>query len=200
MESIIIGVNIRSHRERRAWTQERLAGEAKVDVRTIQRAERGEKVSAESLQAIAKAFRLSIDELRRERYKFVELTAIERAVDLRNFFPAGAWEFSADDVRDEAREDAIAAFEADVVDAIEVWADLNPVQRLEVTRSMESRLAELRHLGLVVAAGNEVLRLRTRSQGAGDPLTVNVLYVVISKASEPKLLAMRDMQAPVQFQ
>jgi transcriptional regulator with XRE-family HTH domain len=46
------------------WTQEQLAGAADVDVRTVQRAEKGEPVSAESLQAIAGALDVSVEVLR----------------------------------------------------------------------------------------------------------------------------------------
>jgi transcriptional regulator with XRE-family HTH domain len=45
----MIGVNIRFQREERAWTQEHLATVSGIDVRTIQRAERGENISADSL-------------------------------------------------------------------------------------------------------------------------------------------------------
>jgi hypothetical protein len=52
--------------------------------------------------------------------------------------------------------------------------------------------------GLIVAAGSEPLRLL--SEYIEKPFTMDVLHVVISKASEPKLFAMRDRTAPVQFQ
>jgi hypothetical protein len=52
--------------------------------------------------------------------------------------------------------------------------------------------------GLIVAAGNEPLRLR--SEHIEQPFTIDVLHVVISKASAPKLFAMRNRTAPVQFQ
>jgi hypothetical protein len=39
-----------------------------------------------------------------------------------------------------------------------------------------------------------------RSEHIENPFTIDVLHVVISKASEPKLFAMRDRTAPVQFQ
>jgi hypothetical protein len=43
--------------------------------------------------------------------------------------------------------------------------------------------------GLIVAAGNEPLRLRSEHID-NKPFTIDVLHVVISKASEPKLFAM----------
>jgi len=49
----IIATNIRQHRERLGWTQEHLAEAAQINVRTLQRAESGRGVSAESLTALA---------------------------------------------------------------------------------------------------------------------------------------------------
>ncbi len=50
-------------REERAWSQEQLAGISGVNVRTVQRVERGEPASAESLKAIASAFKVDVSDL-----------------------------------------------------------------------------------------------------------------------------------------
>ena len=97
-----------------------------------------------------------------------------------------------------AHEDAIAEFQRDLDDAGNLWSDLDPVQQLELLRSMEHHFTTLAGFGLIVAAGSEPLRLR--SEHIEKPFTMDVLHVVISKASEPKLFAMRDRTAPVQFQ
>jgi transcriptional regulator with XRE-family HTH domain len=59
----VIGDNIPRHRATRPWTQEQLAGASRVDVRTVQRAESGKPIAAESLQAIAGALDVSVDGL-----------------------------------------------------------------------------------------------------------------------------------------
>lgn len=203
----MIGVNIRFHREQRAWTQEHLAAVSGIDVRTIQRAERGTKLSADSLQAVAAAFDLSVDQLRKppkpiadakDRFKLIRLSRVARAADLRNLLPTGACQFGYKGITDEAQEDAIAAFERDLNDAGNLWSDLDPVQKLELLRSLEHHFTTLAAFGLAIAAGSEPLRLR--SEHIENPFTIDVLHVVISKASEPKLFAMRDRTAPVQFQ
>lgn len=203
----MIGVNIRFQGEQRAWTQEHLAAVSGIDVRTIQRAERGTKLSADSLEALAAAFDLTVDQLRKppkpladaaDRIKLIRLQRIERPADLRNLLPTGACQFGYDGITDEAHEDAIAAFQRDLDDAGNLWNDLDAVQRLELLRSMEHHFSTFAAFGLIVAAGNEPLRLR--SEHIEKPFTIDVLHVVISKASEPKLFAMRDRTAPVQFQ
>jgi transcriptional regulator with XRE-family HTH domain len=193
----MIGVNIRFHREQRTWTQEHLAAVSGIDVRAIQRAERT-KLSADSLQALAAAFDLTVDQLRKppkpladaaDRFKMIRLNRIERAADLRNRLPTGACQFGYDGITNEAHEDAIAEFQRDLDDAGNLWSDLDPVQKLELLRSMEHHFTTLAGFGLIVAARGEPLRLR--SEHVEKPFAIDVLHVVISKASEPKLFAMR---------
>jgi transcriptional regulator with XRE-family HTH domain len=59
----VIASNVRRFREQRNWTQEELADKAGRDVRTIQRVEKGEKVSKQVLVEIAGALGISLDEL-----------------------------------------------------------------------------------------------------------------------------------------
>jgi transcriptional regulator with XRE-family HTH domain len=54
------GRKIRQQREARAWTQEHLAALAGVETRTIQRAERDQTKSPETLNAIGAAFNLDV--------------------------------------------------------------------------------------------------------------------------------------------
>lgn len=61
---ILINKNIVIEKRRlKGWTQERLAEKAGLSVRTIQRIEKGEESSLESLSLIANAFRIPISEL-----------------------------------------------------------------------------------------------------------------------------------------
>jgi transcriptional regulator with XRE-family HTH domain len=58
------GNKVRQLREQRAWTQEQLAEAAGVQPRTIQRLERDQTKSPETLQAVAGAFDVGLDALR----------------------------------------------------------------------------------------------------------------------------------------
>jgi uncharacterized glyoxalase superfamily protein PhnB/DNA-binding XRE family transcriptional regulator len=57
-----VGEKIRSLRERKAWTQEHLAGAARISPRTVQRAEEG-VMSAETKTAIAGALNVEVESL-----------------------------------------------------------------------------------------------------------------------------------------
>jgi uncharacterized glyoxalase superfamily protein PhnB/DNA-binding XRE family transcriptional regulator len=62
MEQKQVGEKIRTMRERKAWTQEHLAGAAEISPRTVQRAEEG-VMSAETKVAIADALDVSVESL-----------------------------------------------------------------------------------------------------------------------------------------
>jgi len=57
-----VGEKIRALRERKAWTQEHLAGAARISPRTVQRAEEG-AMSAETKTAIAGALNVEVESL-----------------------------------------------------------------------------------------------------------------------------------------
>lgn len=62
MEEKQVGERIRSLRERKAWTQEHLAGVAQISPRTVQRAEEG-AMSAETKKALAAALDVAVESL-----------------------------------------------------------------------------------------------------------------------------------------
>lgn len=62
----VVGSNIKKLRDARSWTQAHLAAAAAVDERTVQRAEAGQPIAAESLQSIAGAFDVPLEALRRD--------------------------------------------------------------------------------------------------------------------------------------
>jgi transcriptional regulator with XRE-family HTH domain len=65
---ITYGERVRELREEKAWTQEHLTDIAGLQsVRTVQRVEKNETQSAETLRAIAAAFDVDVNTLRRER-------------------------------------------------------------------------------------------------------------------------------------
>jgi len=63
MEKDAIAQNIKRLRKARPWSQEELADASGVSVRTIQRAESGRQLAAESLRALAAVFDTTLDAL-----------------------------------------------------------------------------------------------------------------------------------------
>jgi transcriptional regulator with XRE-family HTH domain len=143
--------DVRPHRERLSWTQEQLAAAADVSVRTVQRAEEGQVIAAESLQALAGALDVTQELLRtdldaaaleaalketKSRYKLIPLQRVERGSDVRQFMPADAYQVDRIDVTDEAAEDTIALLEQQLKDLGDLWRDMEPVQRHEALKDV----------------------------------------------------------------
>jgi len=61
-------MQIRELRQNRGISQEQLAEDTRLSLRTIQRVEAGHRVSYASLQALAAAFNVDVDSLERELY------------------------------------------------------------------------------------------------------------------------------------
>ncbi len=212
MESNPIGANIRRLRTARSWTQAQLAGAAQISERTVQRAERGEALSAENLQALAGALAVEVDDLRRpwqdpemqrlaeeakRRFELVPLKVIARPSELTDFFPNDALVFERDGLTNDEQEDAAAELIQDIRDVGDIWGDLEPVQRREATKTLQPALDRIKELGLSVSAGAYTTKLRARNGGPG--ISFELLVVIVSPATEPKLAFMRDRQARVRF-
>ncbi|WP_447746283.1 helix-turn-helix domain-containing protein [Enterobacter asburiae] len=65
---ITIAEKVKTYRLRKAWSQEQLAEVASLSVRTVQRTEKGQKPSLETLSALASAFGVDVSELSEETY------------------------------------------------------------------------------------------------------------------------------------
>ncbi|WP_282804058.1 helix-turn-helix domain-containing protein [Secundilactobacillus kimchicus] len=74
-------------RKERGWTQERLAEESKVNIRTIQRLESGEDASLQTLNAVAEAFDVRVSNLFVSVYdsnKPQEIIELDNHIDQKN--------------------------------------------------------------------------------------------------------------------
>lgn len=210
-----VGNNVKALREKRAWSQEHLAAVAGTSARTVQRIERGEPASVDTLMALAQALDVTIDVLRitpeawnkavedlkqlEERYRIVNLQRIERASMLSQLFSgADAMLCEHVDLANDAEEDEVARFEGVLRDCLDVWSDISPTSRREAEKDLQTIIEDLNALGLVVAAGSDSRRLRFMN-GTGHPVAINTLYLMISRAKDPKLFIALDKRAPVQF-
>jgi hypothetical protein len=102
------------------------------------------------------------------------------------------------DLVNDDEEDAVAEFEDCIRDDIDVWSDIPASSRRECEKHFQALIERLNAAGLVVAAGRDSRRLRMR-EDQGEPMTFNFLYVMISRAKEPKLFIAIETNAPVQF-
>jgi transcriptional regulator with XRE-family HTH domain len=86
-------MTVRKLRLKRAWSQEQLAQFSGLNIRTIQRIERGQKAGLESLKALAAVFEVEVDDLLMEKamnnsdkYNDEEDKVIEHVQDIKGFY------------------------------------------------------------------------------------------------------------------
>ncbi len=84
---------VRKLRLKRAWSQEQLAQLSGLNIRTIQRIERGQKAGLESLKSLAAVFEVELDELlmedtmnNSEKVTEEESRVIEHVKDIKGFY------------------------------------------------------------------------------------------------------------------
>lgn len=105
-----LGRVIRKYREGRNLTQERLAGAAGIDLRTMQRAESGQGIGKENLTAIANAIDLDEEQLLKlatqsgpppaEKRITLKLVKSGREPQSRSWWPGRFINFAADNLTD----------------------------------------------------------------------------------------------------
>lgn len=84
---------IRKLRLQRGWSQDQLAQLSGLNIRTIQRIERGQKAGLESLKSLASVFEVDISELNQEttmmaenNFSIEEQQALEYVRDIKGFY------------------------------------------------------------------------------------------------------------------
>lgn len=167
--------NLRRFREALGWTQEHLAEAAGLSGRTIQRAERDGELGAETMQALAAVFEVSVADLRRpwptddeiraaveetaKNFKLISLTVVGRASDLRPFMGADAWQVDHIAGLSEEQEDEITGLEELLHDDGDIWTDIGPTERREAVKTIFETISRLQSGGLCVAMGLDEVRL-----------------------------------------
>ena len=86
-------MQLRKLRLKKGWSQEQLAQLSGLSVRTVQRIERGQTPSLETLKCLAAVFEIDLDELRQENTMTItheqietEQKAIEQVRDIKGFY------------------------------------------------------------------------------------------------------------------
>jgi transcriptional regulator with XRE-family HTH domain len=190
----ILAKNVRMLRELKHWTQQHLADTAGILLRTVQRVEKGEGASVETLGALANAFDVTIDilqadfaaiaeQLQREeeeykkRHDFVEVREVTSSSDIGvlggvhgNICYCGS--------KDDAVQDAFARLQGNIRDMADLWDDVDPVSHREWSRGAFEQVKELNDMGFAVVLG--------KKDGHWQKMPVTILYVVAMPRDEVK--------------
>ena len=230
MTNQVIGANIRIVRESKGWSQEQLADVAGIAARTVQRAERAEGTSADTLQAMARAFEITVEQLtfdwvgalaaevgvergtltpellaEHERRKKAEIEAKYRLVPVKRIA-------SADDINFGWGHAMHFGVVSGSDEARDVAAELESLLRdlldifgdldpVDLRDECKRAVGYVRRLeALGCVVSMGLDETRLRMKGAEDSMDWQVLYVVVSEAADAKEFVGVERGAKVQFQ
>lgn len=204
----IIGANIKKLRDTRAWTQEQLAAAAVVTERTIQRAEAGQPVAAESLQAIAGAFGVALEDLRRDEagdaakrelknYETIPLVKVELGTELAGLMPPHGHmvEVFGNDAQPPP-DDAIAELRQGIVDVGDIWRDVGPADHHRMLAELRPSLQALKVAGYFVSAGIHRMKVGFADPGPKDGykprlMVWDTLLLIVARDARPHAIVDR---------
>ncbi|WP_321528821.1 helix-turn-helix transcriptional regulator [Sedimenticola selenatireducens] len=193
-----LAVYIRMFREMRQWSQEQLAEISGLNVRTIQRVERGLSASLDTRRALASAFEFedidilnksftipSEDELKLSKEKFdrehVTLTAIPLTTGKQLAKLAEICPMDLSEPGFELPREADEAF-ATLVDYFREYRDCaddyTETQKFEVYDEMQSHIDSLKTLGVSLRYAERKMQVKWGSDPDSKPMHVNVLYMI----------------------
>lgn len=184
----LLAMNVRTNREVKHWTQQHLADVAGIDLRTVQRVEKGETPNTETLGALANAFDTTIDALHtdwiqllkqaQERelektHHIVPVMPVTRVGDLELIGSTDAYlmHCSADD---EAVRLTSAQLQTHLTDLRGLWNDVGAVEREEYLKEAFEFVRELKEQGYSVSFGTCMHRI-----GASKASELRTLCVMV---------------------
>jgi len=194
---------IRELREARAWSQEGLAEVAKIGSRTIQRVEQSGEASIATLQAIATALDTEPDALkaaeaggRAETKKSkdepipVLLTRISNGSVLFHVLGgADALYFEYDEPQTQGEVDLLGSMAQDTQDYLDIWREMEPMQRVQAAFDYNTRIEELKEAGFVLFGARKVVRLRMRDK---EPFDWTFAVMHILRPENPRIAKSPD--------
>lgn len=198
----VLARNVKTIRDIKHWTQQHLADTAGIQLRTVQRVEKGEGASIETLGALANAFDVSIDllqtdmeaaleqfrraeeELRRTHY-LVDVAPVTCSAHLEAIAGSDAYLTHCESEEDAVR-DAFASLAANLRDMGDIWDDVDPTHHRGWVKEAYEQVEQLNRLGVVVSLGKAN---RTMRAGTGT-VEFRTLHVVAwPKGQEKSVIA-----------
>jgi transcriptional regulator with XRE-family HTH domain len=197
---------IKRFRTERAWSQEQLAEIAGIGTRSVQRIETSGKASLESVRALASAFGIDANDLLRrpsgEQQKKQPLpTFLVRLVNGRDLFTilagAHATHLDHDELRTQEEVDLVGGFLQGMRDYLNLWQDIQPAERVQVTFDYNHQIEELARRGFWVFGSRQRKRVRFGDQTTGD---WEVAIITIHRSDNPSIIRLGPEQETVATQ
>ena len=187
------GATVRSAREARGWTQEKLAEISGLSVRTLQRVEGKGIASFDTVHRLASALGLRSEELlrskvqKRKEAEFTFLPRLTTGTAITNIIGgAEAYLPQHDEPNDESEADLIGRFLDLAHDWGECWDEVSPGKKTKVALSFKEELRELAENGFIVFGG----RVPILFGNTGVKLSTAAFIIV--RATSPFIIKLDD--------
>lgn len=190
-------------RIKRGWPQEQLAEIADVSLKTIQRVEQGNPAAFNTLQAIANAFDLTVEDLllkednapkpdtKPTEPKIHHLPRLQSGDEILKIVGlTGTISFDNPDPKSQEEMQALRDFSQEIHDCADIWTDVSPGYRIEMSFNLTTKLAELYKMGFSLFGMTRVVRYS--SQSVGRPLVMNQATLVIVRNDNPIIVRLSD--------
>lgn len=176
----VLAKNVKTIRELKHWTQQHLADTAGILLRTVQRIERGDGASLETLGALANAFGVTIRFLNEDidalltkcqeaqeamlrAHDLVDVAPVTCAAHLEAVGGSQAYFTHCVDEFD-AVGDAFSALASTLRDMGEIWNESDPMHRRGWVKDAYQMVEELNRCGIIVSLGKADRMVRAGSQ------------------------------------
>lgn len=209
----VIAKNVKAARITKNWTQQHLADAAGILLRTVQRVEKGEGASLETLGALANAFDVSVDDLRtdmdalvetlrqqlekmrqeeeeqefRKQHYLVEVVPVTCSAQLEAISGSDAYLMDCA-CKDDAARDAFADLATDLTDTGDICNDISSRSLREWAKAAYEQVKVLNDLGVVVSIGkgNQTVN------GPRGPFALRTFYMLAwPKGQEESVIAVK---------
>jgi len=197
---------VKTLRTARAWSQEQPAEIAGVNVRTMQRVERGEGASCETLKALANAFDMDVSALlaappteagtaSKAQPTVMFLGRVRTGRELFNIVGGGeVYSYDNYELPDDNVE-VVAHFFQDIRDWCDLWNEIEPADRVRVPHDFNARIAELEEHGLGVFAGSQRRPYQFKMGEQAEVVKMNTVFVLIVKKENSAIIQLEGEDA-----
>ncbi len=114
-----------------------------------------------------------------------ELKPVESGTELFNSVTGSHGSYlNHDDNLNDAEVEIVGSFLQNIKDWIDIAVDLEPIDRVRATKSLNDEMNDLKSKGFLVFAAKEKQRLEG---GVGEPSDFFALHVTVARATDPKI-------------
>ncbi|MBI3554659.1 MAG: helix-turn-helix domain-containing protein [Deltaproteobacteria bacterium] len=200
-------VRIKELRTNKGWPAEQLAEVAGLSLKSVQRAETGKSVSLDTLQALASALDVTVDQIINERkekdasqahpesqtkapvvHQLLRLRTGKALLDVVG--ESDAMQFDHPEPRDREELELIKAISQNLHDTLDVWSEMPPALRVESAFELTEELKKLEKHGLAVFGKSRSVKYTHADRK--DSIIFDTAIVVIQRTDHPTIVRVNE--------